>query len=76
MKVIIRLFDDQRNDWTIQGSTIISHLKSLPHIHKWAKQWVISTAKFYSLNPDKYRLEFFFSNLYQDNPDKVIEGVI
>lgn len=76
MKVIVRLFDNDRNNWTIQGSAIISHLKSVPHIRKWAKQWVINNANFYKLNSSKYRLEFFYSNLYQDNPDRIIEGTI
>lgn len=73
MKIYINLFDDHRNAWTIQGSCIISHLKSLRHIHKWAREYVALNAPFYKLNINKYRLEFLHSDHIYGDPFKVIE---
>lgn len=72
MKIHIQLFDDQRQRWTIQGACIISHLKSLRHIHKWAQKYVALNAPFYKLNTTKYKLDFYGSNIY-GQPNRTIE---
>ena len=75
-KVLISMFNADDNRYTIQGSSIISHLKSLPHIIKNARIRVESNIQFYQMNCPKFKLEFFTDNNFYGEPYKTIEVTI
>jgi hypothetical protein len=76
MKVLISMFNADDNRYGIQGSSIISHLKSLPHIIKKARVRVKSNAIFYAINCPKFKLEFFTDNNFYGEPYKTLEVTI
>jgi hypothetical protein len=76
MKVLIKLFDNDDQRYTLQGQSLISHLKSMSHIIKNARERVAHEIVFYRMNCTKFALEFYTDNNFYGEPYKTLEVTI